>query len=726
MLSCVPGRTVGALALLLAATASPARAGDAARVVAGTADGSAIRLDGRLDEPAWAGAGVIATLVQQDPQPGRPTVYATEVRLLTDETSLFVAFTCRDPDPAKIAVHTMQRDGDLYGDDSVAVVLETLGDQRRGYLFRVNAAGARLDGLISGPESVSTDWDGIWDARVRRTADGWTAEIRIPAQTLRFTPHAPSWGLNVERYVARDRLTLRWTAATLDARLIDLRRAGRLEGVDRLRQGRGVSISPYALARSDRDLAADTSHLSGDAGLDVTWNLTSEISAVLTVNTDFAETEVDTRQVNLTRFPLFFPEKRSFFLEGSNLFSFGSGLRTDFIPFFSRRIGLHEGQPVPIDAGVKLLGQSGRWGVALLDVQTASTPTLPAANLFAGRVTFDANDHLTLGTIVTRGDPDGARDRALYGVDLLWQTSTFHGDKNFSVGAWTALSQGGEALGKRSGWGLKVDYPNDLWDAYLLYKEFGRGLDPALGFLPRPGTRWYQGGGAYQPRPTGKRFGWVRQFFFELYGALVLDSRGRTESWKLFSAPFNARTESGEHIEANVMPLFERLDQPFEIAPGVVIAPGGYSFTRYRVEAQSSRHRAWQIGGRVWFGTFYGGRLREYESYFRWTSPRGAFQVEAEAENNFGSLPAGDFIQRLWQLKLVYAFNPDLLLSSYFQYDSESRNLGLNSRLRWTLRPGNELYVVNQRRAAVATPFAGRRNQHRHSVRCRLPAELGQ
>ena len=668
-------------------------AGEVARVTAAPVSGAAIRIDGHLDEVAWKHAGVIEELVQQDPHPGQATPYSTEVRILADTARLYIAFVCRDPEPRRIAIHTMQRDGNFYGDDSVAVVLETLGDQRRGYLFRVNAAGARLDGLISGPENLSNDWDGIWDAAVARDERGWTAEIVIPAQTLRFTPHSRSWGLNLERYVARDRLTFRWTATTLDARLIDLRRAGRLDGVEQLEQGRGISISPYGLARSDRRAADDHKTLTGDTGLDVTWNINPEISAVLTVNTDFAETEVDTRQVNLTRFPLFFPEKRSFFLEGSNLFAFGSGLGTDFIPFFSRRIGLRDGRAVPIDVGLKLLGQSGRWGVALLDTQTGSTTATPGTNLFAGRVTYDANEHLTVGTIVTRGDPDGVDDNSLYGFDLLWQTSTFRGDKNFSVGAWTALSRG-RTSGGRSGWGLKVDYPNDLWDGFFVYKRFGEGLDPALGFLPRPGTRWYQGGGAYQPRPAGGAFGWVRQFFFELYGSLVLDAGGRAESWKIFTAPFNARTESGEHIEGNVMPRFERLDEPFEIAPGVIIAPGSYNFTRYRVEAQSSRHRAWQVGGRVWWGAFYGGHLEEYQSFLRWTSPHGHIQLAAEAENNFGTLPAGKFIQRLWQLKAIYAFTPDLLLSSFFQYDSESRNLGLNSRLRWTLQPGNDLYVV--------------------------------
>lgn len=662
-------------------------------VKAGRAEGG-IRLDGVLDEPAWRDAGVIPDLTQQEPHPGEPTPYRTEVLVVVDDRNLYIGVKCFDPDPARIAVHTMQRDGNLYGDETVALVLDTFGDRRRGYYFEINAAGARLDGLISGSEDVSNDWDGIWDARTRRTPDGWTAEIRIPAQTLRFTPGAVGWGFNIQRRVARDRTTLRWAGTTLDARLEDLSRAGRLEGVDGLRQGKGLSISPYGLVRREADLVAEHPIVQGDGGLDVMVNLTSDLTAVLTLNSDFAETEVDNRQVNLTRFPLFFPEKRSFFVEGSNLFSFGAGLGRDFIPFFSRRVGLYHGRQVPLLGGVKVLGQVGKWSLAALDAATGRSAFTERTNLFAGRATCDLTDYLTVGTIVTDGDPDGVHGNTLLGVDALWQTSAFRSDKNLSLGGWAAWTGGDTPEGRRTGWGLKLDYPNDLWDLFFIYKEFGDGLDPALGFLPRPGTRWYQGGGAYQPRPEGGLFDWVRQFYFETYLTYVEDLGGHVESWRLFTAPFNAQTESGEHLEANFAPQFERLEDPFEIADGVVIPPGDYPFTRYRVEAQSSRHRPWRIGSTVWFGDFYTGTLAQWESFITYTTLHGHLQLELQAENDYGHLPEGDFIQRLWQLKAAYAFTPDLIFSSYTQYDSESRNLGTNTRLRWTLRPGDDLYLV--------------------------------
>jgi len=654
----------------------------------------AIRLDGLLDEPAWQQAGAIPNLVQQDPKPGQASAFTTEVRVLADERALYIAFTCTDPDPTGIAVHTMERDGNMDGDDFVAVILDPMTDGRRGYYFQVNAVAARLDGLVSGAEDVSTDWDGIWDAASQRTATGWTVEIRIPAQTLRFHWGQENWGFNVERYVARAQTTLRWSGISLDATFIDLQRAGQLENVGGLRQGHGLSTAPYGLASNDRDFDNNMRSGNAEAGGDLAWNFSGDLSGYLTVNPDFAETEVDTRQANLTRFPLFFPEKRAFFLEGSEIFRFGSGLDNDFIPFFSRRIGLFDGAKISLPGGVKLLGRSGAWQLAALTVATDKTASTDDTTLFSGRATYDVNEHLTLGAIATHGDPEGQRDNTLGGLDILWRTSTFNGNKNFSIGGWTAASYGDVDKGQRTGWGFKVDYPNDLWDLSATVKEFGSALDPALGFLPRPGTRWYQAGITYQPRPQGGHFGWARQFFFELFPRYIEDANGRVQTWRVFAAPFNVRTQSGEHFEANIAPQFERLDAPFEIADGVEIPVGDYRFTRYRIEAQSASHRAWQTGATFWFGDFFTGRLTQLNTFASYTTPGGHLRLELNLEHDNGHLNEGNFTLNVGQFKVVYAFTPDLILSSNIQYDSESRDVSANTRFRWTIRPGTDLFVV--------------------------------
>src|SRR5438132_5378556 len=341
-------------------------------------------------------------LVQQAPKPGQPTPYRPESRAIGTSDRIYFGFTCKDPDPRRIAIHTMRRDGDLTGDDTVSIVLDTYGDRRTGYFFQINAAGTRVDGLISTADSVSLDWDGIWDARTARTPDGWSAERVIPSRTLSFTPGLKEWGLNLERFIPRERQWLRWSSPSLDSFLYVLSRAGRLTGVAELQQGRGIEITPYATGKTKRFYGVSPRGWQGAVGGEITWKITPQLVTVFTANTDFAETEVDTRQINLTRFPLFFPEKRSFFLEGANQYDFGLGLaRQDsqlLIPFFSGNVGLLDGVQIPINAGLRLNGRVGKWNLGILYVQPRQTvvsdrvvqdlalpsAVVPGTNLFAG------------------------------------------------------------------------------------------------------------------------------------------------------------------------------------------------------------------------------------------------------------------------------------------------------------------------------------------------------
>ncbi len=478
-----------------------------------------IQLDGRLDEAEWSGAPRVL-LTEQAPKPGGENPYRTEVSILVTNDALYFGFHCVDPEPGRIAAHTMRRDGDMSGDDTVSIALDTYGDQRTGYFFQINRTAARVDGLISNAQSVALDWDGVWDARTTKTDDGWSAEFVIPARSLSFSRRARSWRVNFERFVPRDRLTLRWSSPTLDSFFYDLSRTGSLEGARAMEQGHGIEIIPYGTARTSQFFNDPARAYQGAFGGDVSWRITPQLQSVLTINTDFAETEVDARQVNITRFPLFFPEKRAFFLEGANQFEFGLGLGETFIPFFSRRIGLFEGSQVPINAGIKLNGRAGNWNLGVLDVQTraAQLPSgqVPGVNLLAARISYDLTPKLRVGTIVTNGDPSGSGSNALGGVDAVYRTSTFMGNRNFAVGGWSARGAGDLAPGSPAGWGYKIDYPNDLWDCAHTLDHFGPALDPALGFLPRPGTQRLDFFCAWQPRPSKEGpLGWIRQEFLE-------------------------------------------------------------------------------------------------------------------------------------------------------------------------------------------------------------------
>jgi len=727
-----PGRAAGVVTLLLAAATTrllaeqqtPVPAPDQARateapaappvapppavITIGRAAGL-MRLDGLLDEPDWQTATMIPDLAQQSPVPEGPTPYRTEVRLMTNGEVLFVGVRCLDPEPTKIATHTMQRDDDLKSDDAVGLVFDTFGDHRTGYLFRVNAAGARYDGLINTAEDVSADWDGIWDAHVHRDATGWSVEFAIPAATLRFGSGLDAWGFNVQRTVARDRTEVRWTGTTLDARFPDMRRAGSLAGMGSLDQGLGLTVSPYGLVRYDDDHETDDSKTTGDAGVDVGWAMTRELSGVLAINPDFAETEVDTRQINLTRFPLFYPEKRYFFVEGANQFVFGPNLGDDFVPFFSRRVGLVGGDIVPIDAGAKVIGRQGPWGIGALSVRTQETPAAPAETLSAVRVTRDMTEHLRLGGIGTFGDPTGLTDNWLGGVDAVWQTSTFKGDQNLATGAWYSHTGGEPAPpdspngpipgasdeGRSDAWGALLDYPNDRWDNAFSFKSFGEGFNPALGFLPRTGIRLYRGHVSFQPRPQSPEWSaHIRQMAFYGEANVVTDHAGLVQSFQGDAVAFSFESPAGAHLQVDWLPAFERLDAPFEVSEGVLIAPGAWHFQRGLVAADSRPDRPLRYGGLYEGGAFYDGTLTQWSGYLRWATRPGRLQLEVDGLYIDGRLPGGDFIEQLWQQRIVYSFSPDLVLSLYTQYDSISNNLGTNARLRYTIHPGTDLYVV--------------------------------
>jgi len=533
-----------------------------------------------------------------------------------------------------------------------------------------------VDGLISGPRAVSLDWDGIWDVRTARTEDGWTAEIVIPARTLSFTRSLNAWGLNLERFIARDRTTLRWASPTLDSFLYDFSRAGSLEGIEGLRQGRGVEVSPYINGHTTTDFRTERAW-RGTGGADLSWRLAPQITAVVTANTDFAEAEVDARQVNITRFPLFFPEKRAFFLEGASQFTFGLGLDkaalarygigSAFLPFFTRRIGLHEGQPVRIDAGVKISGRTGRWNVSALDVQTRTEAGLRGSNMLGGRVSYDVDDRLRVGGLVTSGDPDTLQPNTLVGLDGVWRSSTFRGHKNLFLGGWVATNLADTEPGRRGGWGFEVEYPNDRVDCESGTNQFGESLSPALGFLPRPGTRWYQGGCAVRLRPAaGGRFRWIRTETAEAYYSRITRLGGPNETARYFFTPVSPNFSSGEHLEINAAVDREFLAKPFAIVKDVSVSPGTYSFTRWRIMFQSSKHRSLQAGSTTWLGPFYGGRLTQWDSYLKLNALRGHVQVGLTATNNFGHLNGTDFVQRLWQAQLVLALTPRLASTASF------------------------------------------------------------
>ena len=651
-----------------------------------------IHLDGRLDEPAWARADSIANLTELEPVEGATPSDRTVVRVLADADHVVIGVIAYDRDPAGIVSFSTRRDARLDREDHIRIVLDTFLDGRSGYVFAVNPGGARFDALVTRQgEGDNPNWDAVWEAATSRWAGGWSAEIRIPVRSLAFARGLTTWGFNIERRVQRLQESSRWASPRRDYEINQTSRAGRLQGLPEFHLGVGLSVRPALIGGGGTPAPGADVDGTFDPSLDVTQLIGSNLLASVTVNTDFAETETDTRRTNLTRFPLFFPEKRTFFLEGADIFDFGLGLSRDVIPYFSRRIGLLQGREVPITAGGKVNGRIGGTNVGALVVRTDGVDSLaPATAMGVVRVRQNVLAESSVGMIATAGDPQGRGNSWVTGADFTYQTSRFRGDKNFLVGVWGLAMNRDGLTGDRTAFGLKVDYPNELWDIAFTYKRIGDDFQPSLGFVPRPGVQNLRLGVDYSPRPG---WSWVRQMFFEFSAQLITDLDSRLESYRVFSAPINWRLESGDRFEFNIVPTGERLDAPFEIADGVVIPPGSYDWWRYRIEAGSAAKR--KLSGQVtwWFGSFYNGTLHQIELTSTWT-PIPILTFELSGEENIGSLPQGDFTQFLAGGRMRINVSPDLAFSSFIQYDNETRVLGTNTRVRWTFKPLGDLFVV--------------------------------
>ena len=650
-----------------------------------------IRLDGLLDEPAWASAPAIESLTMSEPKAGGSPTNRTRVKVLANATALIVGVACDDADANRIVSFTRQRDGALDSEDHVSVVFDTFLDGRSGYLFAVNPAGARYDALIDAAGSgANSDWDGIWDAATHRDEHGWSVEIWIPIQTLSFKHDSPRWHFNVERRIQRLQETDRWVSPRPDWSLTQTSRAGFLTGLPEFSVGAGLTVRPAVTAGGG--IPAPHADLEGtaDASLDVLKRLGPNLAASASLNTDFAETEVDARQTNLTRFPLFFPEKRTFFLEGSDIFQFGLGLGDSLIPFFSRRVGLVGGQEVPILAAGKVNGHLGETSVGAVTTGTRAVDGVaPAATLSAVRVKQNIFAESSVGLLATMGDPTGLSRSWLLGSDFTYKTSHFHGDRNLRIGFSGQVMNREGATGDRTATAARLEYPNDRWALWLGATRVGDGFAPSLGFVPRAGVYRYDSGIDFSPRFEN---GWLRQWFAQLENTLVTDLHGRWQSYELFTAPINWRFESGDRLEFNVVPEGERLEDVFRL-DGVSIPAGGYHWLRYRLEAGSAAKRSLSAQATWRFGGFYSGTLNQVLLVGTW-HPSALVGVDFSSERDIGTLREGHFTATLVGVRTNLYVSPNLNVSSFVQYDTGSRSVGTNTRMRWTFTPVGEFFLI--------------------------------
>jgi hypothetical protein len=692
--------SVSTLLLALLSTTVPlgngGDGGDPRPEVVAVRTNETLRIDGRLDEPAWQTAQPINALTQVEPRAGEPASEDTEVRFLYDEDTLYIGIRFHDSDPSEILTTTRARDAFLDVDDRVEMILDTFLDRRNAFFFQINAGGSKGDALIrDNGRSFNKPWDGIWDGASSVDEGGWSCELALPFKTLNFDPAAPAWGFNMQRFIGRKREEARWANPSRDQRLFQVYHAGLLRGLEGIHQGVGLDIVPSFASHWTNDRVGGDKTLSGDPGLDAFYKIIPTLTLSLTLNTDFAETEVDERQVNLTRFPLFFPERRDFFLQDSGVFTFGDG-DSAAIPFFSRRIGLLNGDEVPILGGAKLTGRAGRWGIGVLDVQTDDSGDLDAQNLFASRFTRDLGEQSQIGTIITHGNPAGTGDNSVVGLDASFRTSRFAGDKDLVATGFFLHSdseipdQNGDTPDSGEAFGVSLRAPNDVWNWRLGFLEVQEDFDPALGFVPRSDVRRYNGGLTWQPRPGGDL---VRQYEFSIDTVAFTDTDGNLETWDTEVQPFGVFFESGDATRIEVTQTHEELLGDFEISDGVVIPAGEYDFSRVRLEAESARERDLSSFLTFSTGDFFDGDRDQWSTGLAW-HPGPLFNGSLEYERNEVSLPGGDFTTQLARLRGEVSFSAELTWNSFVQWDTQSDTIGIQSRLRWIPEPHQEVFLV--------------------------------
>jgi hypothetical protein len=670
-----------------------------------TAITSEITVDGVLDEDIWRRSPTIGEMTQRDPVPGGVPTENTQVTLLHDGNNLYIGVQCADSEADRVIGTLMARDAVLNTDDRIEILLDTYRDQRNAFFFSTNPAGALVDGLVFANGQINREWDAIWTVRTRRNAAGWSAEFAIPFKSLSFPADRSVWGFNISRVIQRKLEEDVWSQARLEVQFTQVSEAGEITNLQGLTQGVGFDVRPFMAGRWFHRGTGGSDTVNGKPGLDMFYNVTPSLKLTATINTDFGETEVDARQINLTRFSLFFPEKRSFFLEDAGVFSFAStaitppgGIPTtgaDVIPFFSRQIGLLAGEEVPIDVGVKMTGKVGRTDIGVLDVRTRDVPAVSDKNFFIGRVKRNILQQSYVGALFTEGHPGLPLDSRTIGGDLRLATSRFLGTpRNFAFNAFAVRSVSEDRRGRDMSYGVSADYPNQRFVYQFAWSEIQENFRPALGFVQRRNVRLLRFGAQHKPRP--RDFLDIQEIqnaiFFTHFTRL---DNGETESWDLYLTPTDWHWRSGDSIHRFLSPNFtyERLFAPFQIFPGVVLPPGEYRSTRYRTSITSASKR--KLSGSLnWaFGTYWSGHAHEVTATVTYKVPP-RFTISLTSNQTFAELPQREFVARILSSQVNFAASPFLSFSNLIQYDNLSRNLGWQSRMRWIVQPGNDLFLV--------------------------------
>ena len=671
-------------------------------------------LDGVLDDEIWQQATLISDFHQTNPVDHGIPSQQTEIFVTYSETYFYIGARMFDSDPSQISARQLIQGQSINFDDTIGVFLDSFNNSRTGFYFSTNPNGVRSEGVWEAASRFNSDWSGIWQVESRLDEQGWVAEFAIPFTTLNFDPATDQWGFNLVRSKASTNEDIAWSSFN---RSTNPSTAGQVSGIRDIRQGLGLDIVPSVTVASKDDYIADTTDPRFDPSLDVFYKFTPNLTGALTLNTDFSATEVDDVQVNLTRFSLSFPEKRDFFLQDSEIFGFGTttGFRrgggpSGADPFYSRRIGLDPktGQPVDIDVGGKLAGRIGDYSLGVLAVQQGDITGLDGQNVLIARATRNILAESRIGFIVTEGDPNSETDNTVVGTDFSYRNTRFS-DSHSLTGALSYQQTDTDGLDgddKSYNASINLSTQNTGFSYGASYLYVGDEYNPALGFARRKGIE--QGGLTMNGRYFLRNNPLVRNLF-----TFARFSRTETlDTKKLQSEAFNWRviniqTHSGDSLSFQWNNETEGLEQNFQIRPGVVIPKGEYTFDSYEVSFNTTNQRRFSPDLSYEWGEFYDGNTEQYDLGVNWR-PNEHVLLDLSYRVRNTELPGGDFTIRQISLDANYAFNVRWSWVNLLQYVNSSGNLGINSRLRWSPRAGEDFFfVVNYNFDSMEGAFEG-------------------
>jgi hypothetical protein len=644
-------------------------------------------VDGRLDEPAWRSAAAVSNFYQRERNEGLPATERTEVRIVYDDETLYVGFRCFDRSPELVKARAIFRDEQGSADDLVSVMIDAYHGHRGAIQFISNANGL-IEELLQTGETQDTrnkDFNIVWQSEGRFTDTGFEVEIAIPFKSLRFAPPSPGqdvlFGIGFKRNIPRKNEEMYWPFVPNDSSWYRPAELGHLRGLRDIEPGRNLQIRPYILGGGSRDFRLDDTDPRREAGVDAKWGVTTGLTADFTVNTDFAQEEVDVQQINFTRFNLFFPEKRQFFLEGQQAFQFGLPQVAELV--FTRRIGLSPvGEIVPILAGARLSGRQGRTTIGALNIQTDDHDALPSQNFTVMRVRRDVLNRSTVGALFTNVQGDGAFNRVV-GADA----SLFFKRVWFVEGWASAMDETDRRPGRHAGYG-RLAYDADRFGAEFQYLDIGEGFRPGVGFIERPDSRTNDAVIRWSPRPASDR---IRRF--NLFGGLtyITDQRNVLET-RDRGALFNVELESGDIAGIQYENSFESIDEPFTVQ-GRLIPPGTYRMDSVTLTLDTFRRRHTTLNLLFRTGGYWTGERDTLTINAAWRINTNV-GLSGSYDLNVIDLAGDRFRTHLLSSRIQLAFSNEMALLSLLQYNHAARLVSTNIRYQWIVRPGSEFFVV--------------------------------